>query len=82
LYYGDQPIVHLSVSQQHFDSDCRGYFDHVAFQTSGLCSFLQRLQSASLDYSTSYIDATATTQVFVNSPTGTKIEVSFVAETL
>ena len=82
LYSDDRPIVHLSVSQQHFASERQGYFDHVAFQTTGLRSFLQRLQDADLDYSTSYIESRATTQIFINSPTGTKIEVSFVDEAL
>jgi len=81
LYSGDHPIVHLSVSQQHFASERQGYFDHVAFQSTGLPSFLKRLENAGLDYSTSHIDATATTQIFLHSPTGTKIEVSFVDET-
>jgi len=82
LYAGDHPIVHLSVSEQHSASERQGYFDHVAFQTTGLQSFVQRIESAGVDYSTSYIDATATTQIFIHSPTGTKIEVSFVDEAL
>jgi catechol 2,3-dioxygenase-like lactoylglutathione lyase family enzyme len=82
LYCGDQPIVHLSTSQRHIGSERGSYFDHVAFHSTGLHSFLRRLEGAGLDYSTSYIDATATTQVFINSPTGTKIEVGFVDETL
>lgn len=82
LYSGDQPIVHLSVSEQHFASERQGYFDHVAFQSSGLPAFLHRLASAGLDYATSYIDTTATTQVFIHSPTGTRIEIGFANETV
>jgi hypothetical protein len=43
---------------------------------------MRRLENAGIEYSTSYIDATATTQVFIDSPTGTKIEVSFADEIL
>jgi catechol 2,3-dioxygenase-like lactoylglutathione lyase family enzyme len=82
LYYGDQPIVHLSQGDRHIGGERGSYFDHVAFQTSGLGVFLRRLENAGIEYSTSYVDATATTQVFVNSPTGTRIEVSFADETL
>jgi len=82
LYSADQPIVHLSQGERLIDGGRESYFDHVAFQTTGLPSFLQRLESAGLEYSASYIDATATTQIFVYSPTGTKIEISFVDETL
>jgi catechol 2,3-dioxygenase-like lactoylglutathione lyase family enzyme len=82
LYYADQPIVHLSQGEHYIGREHGSYFDHVAFQTTGLGDFLRRLEKAGIEYSTSYIDATATTQVFINSPTGTRIEVSFADETL
>jgi catechol 2,3-dioxygenase-like lactoylglutathione lyase family enzyme len=82
LYSGDQPIVHLSQGERHIGAERGGYFDHVAFQTTGLGVFMRRLENAGIEYSTSYIDATATTQVFIDSPTGTKIEVSFADEIL
>jgi catechol 2,3-dioxygenase-like lactoylglutathione lyase family enzyme len=82
LYSADRPIVHLSQGEPLIDGERGSYFDHVAFQATGLPSFVQRLESAGLEYSAGYIDATATTQIFIHSPTGTKIEVSFVDETL
>ena len=78
LYAGDDPIVHLSLSQAHFSSEQPGYFDHVAFQTSELQALLQRVESAGLTYSTNRIDASRMTQVFLTSPTGTGIEVNCV----
>lgn len=82
LYSGDQPVVHLSQGEQYIGNERGSYFDHVAFQSTGLGDFLRRLETAGIEYSTSYVDATATTQVFSNSPTGIKIEVGFVDETL
>lgn len=82
LYAGDHPIVHLSARPQYINSEQASYFDHVAFQTAGLDTFLRRLEAAGLDYSSNYIDATSTTQIFVTSPTGTRIEISFVDEKL
>lgn len=82
LYDGDDPIVHLSES----DADCAGeqpgYFDHVAFQSSGLARFVQHLDAAGIDYRQGFVDACDMTQVFIESPTGTGIEVNFVGESL
>lgn len=82
LYSGDRPIVHLSQGEHYIDGERGSYFDHVAFQATGLDDFLRRLENAGIEYSTNYIDATATTQVFINSPTATRIELSFADEIL
>lgn len=81
LYAGDHPIVHLSVSDRDFAADQPRYFDHVAFQSSGLRAFMQRLDDAGIDYRQEFVDACDMTQVFIESPTGTGIEVNFVGET-
>lgn len=80
LYAGDQPIVHLSVSQNHFQTEGQGYFDHVAFQSSDLPALLRRLADADIAYRDSFVEACNMTQIFFNSPTGTGIEVNFVGE--
>jgi catechol 2,3-dioxygenase-like lactoylglutathione lyase family enzyme len=76
LYSGDQAIVHLSLSEQHFPNERQGYFDHVAFQTSELADLLQRLDSAGIKYSSNHLSQLGMTQVFLKSPSATGIEVN------
>jgi catechol 2,3-dioxygenase-like lactoylglutathione lyase family enzyme len=76
LYWGDQPIVHLSLSEQHVANERGGHLDHVAFQTTDLRDLLQRLDSAGIEYSSSYVSQLGMTQVFLRSPTATGIEVN------
>lgn len=80
LYAEDQAIVHLSVSQGHLRAERQGHLDHVAFQTTGLKAFLRRLDNAGIEYSRSYLEACDMTQLFFDSPTGTRIEINFVDE--
>ena len=80
LYADEDPIVHLSVSQNHFQTEGQGYFDHVAFQSSDLPALIKRLSDAEIAYRDSFVEACDMTQIFFNSPTGTGIEVNFVGE--
>ena len=80
LYSGDQAIVHLSLSEQHFPNERPGYFDHVAFQTSELPDLLLRLDSAGIKYSSNYVSELSMTQVFLKSPSATGIEVNCLDE--
>ena len=80
LYSGDQAIVHLSLSEQHFSNEREGYFDHVAFQTSELADLLQRLDTAGIKYSSNYVSQLGMTQVFLKSPSATGIEVNCLDE--
>ena len=82
LYSQGQPIVHLSERDRYLDGGQRGYFDHVAFQSQGLRPFLEVLETAGIRYQSDYVEACRMTQVFFDSPTGTRIEVNFVDETL
>ena len=75
LYSGDQAIVHLSLSEQHFPNERRGYFDHVAFQTSELHELLQRLEAAGIEHSSNHVSELGMTQIFLKSPSATGIEV-------
>ena len=45
LYAEDKPIIHLFESSEHHHNEKQGYFDHVAFQTTGLDSVLEKLDS-------------------------------------
>ena len=76
LYSGDQAIVHLAQSEQHFSSEHQGCFDHVAFQTTNLHDLLQRLDQAGIEYSSSHVSQLGMTQVFLKSPSATGIEVN------
>ena len=76
LYCGDQAIVHLSLSAQHFSNEHQGHFDHVAFQTTDLGDLLQRLDNAGIEYSSNRVTQLGMTQVFLKSPSATGIEVN------
>ena len=82
LYAGDDPIVHLSVSNQAFARELPAHVDHVAFQSRDLAAFVQRLDNAGIPYRRGFVDACHMTQVFIESPTATGIEVNFVGESL
>ena len=75
LYCGDQAIVHLSLSEQHFPNERQGYFDHVAFQTSDIQDLLQRLEAAGIEHSSNHVSELGMTQIFLKSPSATGIEV-------
>ncbi len=80
LYSGDQAIVHLSLSEQHFSNERESYLDHVAFQTSELADLLQRLDSAGINYSSNHVSQLGMTQIFLKSPSATGIEVNCLDE--
>ena len=82
LYDGDDAIVHLSESDRHTGGGGQGCFDHVAFQTSGLARFADRLRSLEIGYRDAYLEELDLTQLFLESPTGTRIEINFVGEKL
>lgn len=82
LYAGDHPIVHLSQGTQALRNAASGYLDHVAFRSSGLPELVDRLQDAAIDYSINYLEELRMTQVFLQSPSATGIEVNFIDERL
>jgi catechol 2,3-dioxygenase-like lactoylglutathione lyase family enzyme len=82
LYADDRPIVHLSQRPLTVPAGQKGHLDHVAFRSRGLHALLDRLDSAGIDYRTDYLDELRLTQVFLQSPSATGIEVNFVDEPL
>jgi catechol 2,3-dioxygenase-like lactoylglutathione lyase family enzyme len=80
LYSGDQAIVHLSESKVHLKNEQQGFFDHVAFQSSGLKKLVQVLENMKIKYSTGYVAEQDMTQVFFKAPSDTGIEVNFINE--
>jgi catechol 2,3-dioxygenase-like lactoylglutathione lyase family enzyme len=80
LYSGDQALVHLSESDRDFAKDRNGPIDHVAFQTSGLQNMLAKLESLDIDYQRHFISDINMTQLFIEDPAGTRIEINFPGE--
>jgi len=77
LYTEDKPIVHLSESNSHHPVARRGYLDHIAFQATGLDEMIKRLELLGLKYSLAHIPEIRLTQIFLNDPAGTGLEVNF-----
>ncbi len=80
LYSDDQAIVHLTESNVHFKNERQGFFDHVAFQSTGLQRLIQTLEDTGIRYSTDYLPEIDMAQVFFKSPSNTGIEVNFINE--
>lgn len=77
LYADNKAVVHLTESETIFDSNKQGYIDHVAVQTSNLKMFIQTLNDREINYTTVYLPEIELTQVFVNAPSNTGIEINF-----
>ncbi|OZG69950.1 hypothetical protein BTA51_28490 [Hahella sp. CCB-MM4] len=82
LYHEDNPIIHLTESNEHFQSDKQGYLDHVALQMSGLHDLLRRLNSLSVNYESASVPEIGMTQIFFSSPAGIGLEANFINESL
>jgi catechol 2,3-dioxygenase-like lactoylglutathione lyase family enzyme len=82
LYSGDRAIVHLSLGNDDIASRQTGYFDHVAFRSTGLKQFTDSLAQAGIDYSSNFVVEHRMTQLFLKSPSGTGIEVNFIDESI
>ena len=70
LYSGDKAIVHLTESNMRGDNEQPGYFDHVAFQLTGLQTFIRRQTEMGISYTTASLDETGTTRIFLKTPAG------------
>jgi catechol 2,3-dioxygenase-like lactoylglutathione lyase family enzyme len=80
LYAGENALVHLSESESDISSRQQGHFDHVAFQTSGLSALVKTLENKEIEHSVSYLAEIDMSQIFCQSPSGTKIEINFPRE--
>ncbi|XOV81002.1 MAG: hypothetical protein ACFHVJ_08630 [Aestuariibacter sp.] len=77
LYNDEQAIIHLVESERHFASDKQGYFDHVAFQMEGAERFISKLIRSNVAHQVKFVPKTTTTQVFVRTPAGIRLEANF-----
>ena len=77
LYAGDMAIVHLTESESRSRNEKQGFFDHIAFQATNLNGFIQTLEDRDIEYTTAYLPEIEMTQVFINAPSNTRVEVNF-----
>lgn len=80
LYFGENPIIHLTESGDHFHNEKKGYLDHIAFQSKGLKQLLTKLQTMKISYTVDSLKEVGMTQVFFNDPSGLGLEVNFLNE--
>ena len=80
LYAADQPIVHLSISEDTLVPESGSYLDHVAFQTEGLEAVAAKLASLKISMRRNYIPELDMTQIFIQDPAGNGIEINFPGE--
>ena len=80
LYAADRPIVHLSISNETAVSESGLYLDHVAFQTNGLDAAVEKLSALNIAMRRNYIPELDMTQIFIQDPAGTGVEINFPGE--
>jgi catechol 2,3-dioxygenase-like lactoylglutathione lyase family enzyme len=84
LYAEDQPVIHLSVTEDWMNESDKIHFNHVAFACSGVAKFKQDLDLNNIQYSLEQrsLADKEMTQIFFYDPVGVKIELNFAGETL
>jgi catechol 2,3-dioxygenase-like lactoylglutathione lyase family enzyme len=80
LYAADKAIIHLSISDEMQGSGSGGFIDHVAFQTSGLNNAVEKLALLNISVRRNYIPELDMTQLFIQDPAGTGVEINFPGE--
>jgi catechol-2,3-dioxygenase len=80
LYFGERALIHLAESSEHYHNERQGYFDHVAFQTTGLENIITKLNAAKIEFTHDYFPEINMTQLFFKDPAGTGVEVNFLNE--
>jgi glyoxylase I family protein len=80
LYAGDQPLVHLSVSDEAPDPGVRNSLDHVAFRGKDLAAFTARLRHQGVEFRSSFVPELEMAQLFLRDPAGNGLELNFVGE--
>jgi catechol 2,3-dioxygenase-like lactoylglutathione lyase family enzyme len=83
LYAGQQPVVHLSVTEDMMNESDKIHFNHVAFACNGLEQFKRDLDIQQVQYTLEQrsLADKEMTQIFFYDPVGIKIELNFVGET-
>lgn len=80
LYYGKQPIIHLSQSEGAQGGNHTGFIDHLAFRLTGINTFTCKLSDLNIEYHIKPVPQLNMQQVFLYDPAGIKLEINFVNE--
>lgn len=73
-------LIHLTQSDHHQPAPDNSYFDHVAFQCTGITAYLERLAALSIPFTSDYLAELAMTQLFFRAPSGTGVELNFIQD--
>ena len=79
LYCGGKPTVHL-IGIEEGQQSGSGAVDHVAFSATGFDTFRARLSELGLAFRESQVPGLQRRQLFVDDPSGIKVELNFPAE--
>lgn len=80
LYAGDNAIIHLIESDEHYRNEKQGYLDHVAYKTTGLKDMVNKLNAMQVEYTLNFMPEIQMTQVFFKDPAGVGVEAKFINE--
>ncbi|MBT6985708.1 MAG: glyoxalase, partial [Rhodospirillaceae bacterium] len=80
VYCGEQAVLHLVERDEIPDGT--GRVDHVAFRCTGYGELKGKLEAAGVEYSERVVPKFNLTQLFLESPDGLKLELTFTEETV
>ncbi len=80
LYFNEQAIFHLNVSDEAVPISTTNVFDHIAFQSTDLFGFIEKLEKMQIPYRYKYVEELDLSQIFLNTLMNLKIEMNFLGE--
>ncbi len=75
LYAGDQPIVHISATEQVRNGESA--LEHIAFAVEGYDETRRNLDAHGQTYRCYDVPATSAKQIFITDPDGVNVELNF-----
>ncbi len=80
VYAGDQPVLHLVELDKIPEGT--GVVDHISFRCTGYGDIKERLEKHSVEYEERVVPKFGLTQLFIQTPDGLKLELTFTRETV
>lgn len=80
LYADNNPLIHLTESNEHYHTEKQGYLDHITFQTTGLKQMIRKLNALGVSYETDHLPEIGMAQLFFQDPSGIGLEANFLNE--